>query len=44
MSLAAAIRLLKVMQVLDAGHVLVCPQRVVPRFRELNSEEIGDLW
>ena len=27
-----------------AGHVLVSPQRVVPRFGELHPEEIGDLW
>ncbi|KAK9840131.1 hypothetical protein WJX74_003913 [Apatococcus lobatus] len=26
------------------GHVLVSPQRVVPRFGQLKPEEIGDLW
>eukprot|EP00048_Salpingoeca_helianthica_P019100 m.244249 g.244249 ORF g.244249 m.244249 type:complete len:164 (-) comp30232_c0_seq1:35-526(-) len=26
------------------GHVLVCPQRVVPRFDGLTSEEVSDMW
>jgi diadenosine tetraphosphate (Ap4A) HIT family hydrolase len=26
------------------GHVLVSPKRVVPRFADLSSEEVADLW
>jgi len=26
------------------GHVLVCPKRVVPKFTDLTSEEIAELW
>ncbi|EGC28284.1 hypothetical protein DICPUDRAFT_160396 [Dictyostelium purpureum] len=26
------------------GHVLVCPKRVVPRFKDLTKDEITDLW
>lgn len=26
------------------GHVLVIPRRVVPRFKDMTPEEIGDMW
>eukprot|EP01132_Coremiostelium_polycephalum_P006811 gene6811-8450_t len=26
------------------GHILVCPKRIVPRFYDLTSEEVTDLW
>ncbi|KAF2069609.1 hypothetical protein CYY_009074 [Polysphondylium violaceum] len=26
------------------GHVLVCPKRIVPRFKDLTKEEVSDLW
>ncbi len=27
-----------------AGHVLISPKRVVPRFKQLSAEEVADLW
>jgi bis(5'-adenosyl)-triphosphatase len=29
---------------LYAGHVLVSPKRVAPRFSDLDSKEVADLW
>ena len=29
---------------LSAGHVLISPKRVVPRFAALSASEVADLW
>ena len=33
-----------VTSVRNAGHLLVSPKRVAPRFHELSQDEVADLW
>eukprot|EP01023_Acetabularia_acetabulum_P000896 TRINITY_DN10340_c0_g1_i1.p4 TRINITY_DN10340_c0_g1~~TRINITY_DN10340_c0_g1_i1.p4 ORF type:complete len:169 (-),score=17.25 TRINITY_DN10340_c0_g1_i1:973-1479(-) len=35
---------IKTLKPLVAGHTLVCPKRLVSRFKELTGEEVADVW
>lgn len=42
MSLMYSLR--HILESLPAGHVLISPRRVTPRFANLTAEEVADLW